>query len=84
MKNTIDVINVSKTYPGFQLDNISFTIPEGMIVGLIGENGAGKTTTLKAILNMIEVDGDINANFNKIFRKSVLNGFPYGAQHAFY
>ena len=59
MKNTIDVKNVSKTYPGFQLDNISFTIPEGMIVGLIGENGAGKTTTLKAILNMIEVDGDI-------------------------
>ena len=59
MKNTIDVKNVSKTYPGFQLDNISFTIPEGTIVGLIGENGAGKTTTLKAILNMIEVDGDI-------------------------
>ena len=66
MKNTIDVKNVSKTYPGFQLDNISFTIPEGMIVGLIGENGAGKTTTLKAILNMIEVDGDI-----KVFGKDI-------------
>ena len=66
MKNTIDVKNVSKTYPGFQLDNISFTILEGMIVGLIGENGAGKTTTLKAILNMIEVDGDI-----KVFGKDI-------------
>ena len=66
MKNTIEVKNVSKTYPGFQLDNINFTIPEGAIVGLIGENGAGKTTTLKAILNMIEVTGEI-----KVFGKDI-------------
>lgn len=64
MKNTIEVRNVSKTYSDFQLDNVSFTIPEGAIVGLIGENGAGKTTTLKAILNMIKVDGEI-----KVFGK---------------
>ena len=64
MKNTIDVKSVSKVYPGFQLEDISFQIPEGAVVGLIGENGAGKTTTLKAILNMINVTGEI-----KIFGK---------------
>ena len=68
MKNTIEVRNVSKTYPGFRLDNVSFTIPEGAIVGLIGENGAGKTTTLKAILNMIKFDGEI-----KVFGKDSKN-----------
>ena len=34
--------NVSKAYENFQLKDISFTLPEGTIMGLIGENGAGK------------------------------------------
>ena len=34
--------NVSKAYENFQLKNISFTLPEGTIMGIIGENGAGK------------------------------------------
>lgn len=70
MKNTIEVRNVSKTYSGFQLDKVSFMIPEGAVVGLIGENGAGKTTTLKAILNMIKVDGEIKV-VKKISKRRV-------------
>src|SRR5699024_2304443 len=43
----------------FELKNISFNVPEGCIVGLIGENGAGKTTTIKSILNITNSEGII-------------------------
>ena len=59
MEATIKVKNLNKKYEGFELKNISFEIPEGSIVGLIGENGAGKTTTIKSILNIIKSDGEI-------------------------
>ncbi|CAM0119439.1 ABC transporter ATP-binding protein [Stenotrophomonas sp. GD03958] len=42
------------------LDNASFSIPSGRIVGLIGPNGAGKTTALKAILGLTSVEGDLS------------------------
>lgn len=57
--NNIEIKNVSKKYDGFFLDNISFDVPAGAIVGLIGENGAGKTTTIKAILNIINSEGSV-------------------------
>ena len=50
------VKNLTKTYDTFTLDNISFSIPKGYIMGFIGENGAGKTTTIKALLNIITKD----------------------------
>lgn len=59
MEATIKVKNLNKKYEGFELKNISFEIPEGSIVGLIGENGAGKTTTIKSILNIIRSEGEI-------------------------
>ena len=62
--NNIEVKDLSKKYVGFSLDKISFNVPSGMIVGLIGENGAGKTTTIKAILNIINSEGTV-----KIFGK---------------
>ena len=57
--NNIEVKDLSKRYAGFLLDKISFNVPSGAIVGLIGENGAGKTTTIKAILNLIKSDGSV-------------------------
>ena len=59
MEATIKVKNLNKKYEGFELKNISFEIPEGSIVGLIGENGEGKTTTIKSILNIIKSEGEI-------------------------
>ena len=56
MKTALSIENVSKQYPGFLLDHISFRVPEGSIMGLIGENGAGKSTTIKLILNIIHRD----------------------------
>ena len=59
--NAIEIKNLSKKYKGFALDDISFSLPSGCILGLIGENGAGKGTTIKAILDMIKPDsGEIN------------------------
>lgn len=52
MENILEVKNLSKKYPGFELKNVSFKLPKGMIMGVIGENGAGKTTTIKSILNI--------------------------------
>lgn len=54
MEFSLEVNNLCKSFDGFKLDNISFNIPKGTIMGLIGENGAGKTTTIKAILNLIK------------------------------
>ncbi len=59
MEAAIKVKDLNKKYEGFELKNISFEIPEGSIVGLIGENGAGKTTTIKSILNIIRSEGEI-------------------------
>lgn len=53
MKNTIEVKNIVKKYKNFTLDNVSFDVPKGYIMGFIGENGAGKTTTIKAIMNAL-------------------------------
>lgn len=61
MSSAIEIKNLQKNYSGFGLQNVSFSVPQGSIVGLIGENGAGKTTTIKAILNLIEIeDGEIS------------------------
>ena len=54
--NILSINDISKKYPGFKLENISFDVAKGTIMGLIGRNGAGKSTTLKAILNMVHAD----------------------------
>ncbi len=54
--NALEMKNVSKSFSGFCLDNISLTLPSGCIMGLIGENGAGKSTTIKLILDMLHKD----------------------------
>ncbi len=54
--NTITLQNVCKQYPAFSLDSVTFSVPMGSVVGLIGENGAGKSTTIGLILGMIRPD----------------------------
>lgn len=53
--NVLKVSGISKEYPGFRLQDVSFGVREGTIMGFIGRNGAGKTTTLKAIMNMVPI-----------------------------
>ena len=53
MSSAIEVRNLQKSYSGFGLQNVSFCVPQGSIVGLIGENGAGKTTTINVCCNVL-------------------------------
>lgn len=65
MNNIMQINSISKAYKDFKLDNITFALEKGCIMGLVGQNGAGKTSTLKLILNAIAKDsGEI-----KIFDK---------------
>ena len=55
-ENAIEISDVTKRYKGFTLDNISFDVPKGSIMGFIGQNGAGKTTTIRSLLNITNID----------------------------
>ncbi len=52
----LEIKNLCKKYTSFSLDNVSFDMESGMIMGFIGRNGAGKTTTMKSILNLVHAD----------------------------
>ena len=56
-ENAIEVSGLCKNYPNFSLNQVSFTVPKGCIMGFIGQNGAGKTTTLRSVLNISSIDG---------------------------
>lgn len=56
MKNILEISHLNKSYPGFQLSDINIAVPQGSIMGLVGENGAGKSTTIKLILNLLHRD----------------------------
>ena len=55
--NAIEITQLRKSYPGFDLGPLDLSLPQGCIMGLIGENGAGKTTTIRLILDMLQRDG---------------------------
>lgn len=59
MEYAIEVRNLTKEYENFKLENVSFNLGKGTIMGFIGENGAGKSTTIKAILNLIKKDNGL-------------------------
>ncbi len=54
--SSLRVENLVKHYNKFTLGPISFHIPKGAVVALIGKNGAGKTTLIKSILNLVHLD----------------------------
>ncbi len=61
MDNILEIKNLGKSYKNFTLDNLSFNVERGSVMGFIGPNGSGKSTTIKLIMNLIKKDcGDIN------------------------
>ncbi len=56
MENCIEIKGINKKYAQFELNNVSFSVPCGTVMGFIGENGAGKSTTIKAILGLMKPD----------------------------
>lgn len=63
--NALEIKNLTKSFSGFKLDNLSLTLPSGCIMGLIGENGAGKSTAIKLILDMLHKDSGTIKIFGK-------------------
>lgn len=56
MEKILQLENVSKSFKGFSLKNISFSLERGYIMGFIGPNGAGKSTTIKLMMNLLKKD----------------------------
>lgn len=68
MDSILSIKGLYKAFDNFKLDNISFELEKGCIMGFIGQNGAGKTSTLKMIMNAIQMDsGEI-----KVFGKELI------------
>ena len=61
----VEVKDLIKKYPSFELKDVSICLESGRITGFIGRNGAGKTTTIKSMLNMIHPDGGTVHYFGK-------------------
>ncbi|MBR5947763.1 MAG: ABC transporter ATP-binding protein [Clostridia bacterium] len=88
MSYVLEANNLCKTFPGgFELKNVSFSVPSGYITGFIGRNGAGKTTTLKVILGLSPMDSGSVSIFGRSLPEHeieckqdigvVLGGFSY-------
>lgn len=92
MENILELQQLSKTFAksDFTLDNVSFSLPYGAIMGFVGENGAGKTTTIGCILNtvikdtgtiklfgkeMSDTDTDIRENIGVVYDSDNFPGF---------
>lgn len=56
MERILEIKDISKKYNDFALDNVSFNLDRGYVMGFIGPNGAGKSTTIKLIMNLIRKD----------------------------
>ena len=84
----LKVENLRKKYHSFLLDGISFTLPEGYILGFIGQNGAGKSTTIKCLTGVNPYDEGEVTVFGKDFRDHSLEilqdvGFSSGAMDCY-
>jgi len=82
MDYILEVKNLRKEFKNFTLDNISFNLEPGYIMGFIGPNGAGKSTTIKLIMNLLNKDGGEIKIFGKdhiMYEKEVKDriGFVY-------
>jgi ABC-2 type transport system ATP-binding protein len=82
MENILEINSLRKEYENFTLNDVSFKLPYGYIMGLIGPNGAGKTTIIKLIMNLIrKKSGDIKVfgtdNINNEIEIKSRIGFVY-------
>ena len=59
----LEVKNLGKKYKDFRLEDISFTLPKGYIMGYVGQNGSGKTTTLNLITHVYKAaEGEVRVD----------------------
>ncbi|MDD2591697.1 MAG: ABC transporter ATP-binding protein [Erysipelotrichaceae bacterium] len=87
MSEILSIKQLTKTYPNFTLNKINLDIPNGTVVGLIGENGAGKTTLIKSILNITKFDSgsiSIFGNDLVLYEKIIKNDIGVVLDDAFF
>jgi len=72
-RSIVNIKNLTKQYGDFQLQVRNLEIPEGKVIGLIGENGAGKSTLLNLILNQLQIEKDSIRVFGVVLEQ---NFFP--------
>ena len=68
--NVLEVRGLCKQYPAFRLDNVSFDLSAGAVMGFIGRNGAGKSTTLKAMLGLVHSEAGSVRIFGEDFTQN--------------
>ncbi len=82
---SIEVQNISKSYGAQKaLDNVSFSVKKGEIVGFLGPNGAGKSTLMKILTTYINADegkASVNGNDVNESQKAVQLSVGYLAEH---
>jgi len=85
MQPILEVRGISKSFPGVKaLDNVSFAINKGEVVGLIGENGAGKSSLLKVLNGIYQPDeGEVRVNGLPIRIASPRRAFDAGIAMVF-
>ena len=67
MENVIEVENLTKKYKDFiAVDNLSFNVKKGVILGLLGPNGSGKSTTINCILSLLKIESGTIKIFGKV------------------
>lgn len=71
--NALEIYDVTKTFRDFKLDNVSFCLPTGYIMGLVGKNGAGKTTTIKLIFELLERESGLI----KVFGRDTADAYDF-------
>ncbi|TDY10962.1 UNVERIFIED_CONTAM: ABC transporter family protein [Lysinibacillus xylanilyticus] len=73
--NAIEVHDLQKSFEGFSLNDVSFSVPQGTVMGFVGENGAGKSTTNQLCLGIIASGG-----FNLFYSKKNMAKFCYSVR----
>ncbi len=84
----LEVKNLRKKYRSFTLDGLNFSLPEGYILGFIGQNGAGKSTTIKCLTGVNAYDDGEITVFGKDMKTESLDilqdvGFSSGAMDCY-
>jgi ABC-2 type transport system ATP-binding protein len=78
MDAAVEVSHISKSFGEAQaVQDLSFTVPRGMIYGLLGPNGAGKTTTIRMLMDIIGPDSGTVSLFGQPFRREALGRVGY-------
>lgn len=68
-ESVIELQNVTKTFKGFELKDLSISVKKGFVTGFIGGNGVGKSTTIKLIMNLLQPDSGTISLFGLNYKK---------------